>query len=92
MTTPKHISTEFQGGFSRMLRRSWQCADIDPDNVVLDDEFMINQTNDPESRQFIIVNSGIDKYYLIEKSVNGFYSHPGQAITITQESFRYKKL
>ena len=90
MTAPKHISTEYQAGLLQMLRRSWKCADMDPDNVVLGEDFMINQTNEPESRQFIIVKSGIDKYYLIEKSVNGFYSHPGQAITITHESFRYK--
>jgi hypothetical protein len=88
MTTQKYISTGFHGGLLQMLRRSWQCADMDPDNVVLDDEFIINQTNGPESRQFIIVNSGIDKYYLIEKSVNGFYSHPDQTITVTPKSFR----
>jgi RHS repeat-associated protein len=35
-----------------MLRRSWQCADMDPDNVVLDDEFMINQTNAPENELY----------------------------------------
>jgi RHS repeat-associated protein len=52
MTSPKHISTEFQGGLPRMLRRSWQCADMDPDNVVLDEDFIINQTNDPENELY----------------------------------------
>ena len=49
MTTPKHISLEYQGSLYQMLRRSWKCADIDPDNVELDEDFMINQTNDPEN-------------------------------------------
>jgi RHS repeat-associated protein len=35
-----------------MLRRSWQCADIDPDNVVLNEDFIINQTNDPENELY----------------------------------------
>jgi RHS repeat-associated protein len=35
-----------------MLRRSWKCADMKPDNVELDDEFIINQTNDPENELY----------------------------------------
>jgi RHS repeat-associated protein len=52
MTTQKHISTEFQGGLPRMLRRSWKCADMDPDNVELDEDFIINQTNNPENELY----------------------------------------
>jgi len=52
MTTQKHISTVYQASLFQMLRRSWQCADIAPDNVVLDEEFMINQTNDPENELY----------------------------------------
>jgi len=65
MTAPKHISTEYQAGLLQMLRRSWKCADMDPDNVVLGEDFMINQTNEPESRQFIIVNSELNKHYFL---------------------------
>jgi len=49
MTTQEYISTEYQDSLLQMLRRSWQCADMDPDNVVLDEEFDINQNSDPEN-------------------------------------------
>ena len=52
MTALKHILTEYQAGLLQMLRRSWQCADMDSDNVVLDDEFIINQTNGPENELY----------------------------------------
>jgi len=52
MTTLKHISSEYQRSLYQMLRRSWQCADMDPDNVELDEDFIINQTNDPENELY----------------------------------------